>query len=282
MKNLKRSVFLLVAALCLLAACNSEPGDDQPSVNLSALSPSALPSLEAGVTPITDQTEALALVKGAVDALPDALEMIRDLDDYDEEYSIRGHSVSRAVYSESIGPYEYHNDKNLVPGASVTGYYTGSHTINQKKNDEPSPGDSIVAVVDSKIELDLLDGITEDGVNVKGTIAEAVYVKTTLEYSEDGSIPYVFDINQQSVYALTVTDMTNNTGGRFILEFAVKGKLEMSFNLNDLIDDETTPDLSKLAITARLKGYDNNNTELFNIDIAEETDIFDHLKGLDF
>jgi hypothetical protein len=259
MKNFRRTVFLFGAALCLLAACSDDPGDDLPSVDLSVPSPSALPALAAEVKVVDSETEARALFMGAVASLPDVLQALKV--DADERFSIRGSSASRDVSSYSYGPFSYHNDKTLIPGASVTGYFKGSQT----------GGDYEESVVDAQFELDLLQGMTKDTIAVKGQIADAMYIKERAK----SIMSYEYDIDEKSVYALTVTDTAEKTGGRFILELAAKGKFEIDY-WNGVVD------FSGLNTAVTLKVYDNGHNELWNIDIdiTENSNIFNSLTGV--
>jgi hypothetical protein len=263
MKNLRRTVFLFGAALCLLAACADDPannpGDDPPSVDLSVPAPSALPALAAGIKLVDSETEARALFIGAVASLPDVFQALKV--DADERFSIRGSSASRAVSSYSYGPFNYHNDKTLISGMSVTGYFKGSQTS----------GDYEESVADAQFELDLLQGTTKDTIAVKGKIANAMYIKER----KKTIMSYEYDIDEKSVYALTVTDTAEKTGGRFIFELVAKGKFEIDYWNGDV-------DFSGLNTTVALKVYDDGHNELWNvdIDITENSDIFGSLTGV--
>jgi hypothetical protein len=267
MKNLKRTVFLFTAALCLLAACSDDPGnnpgDDLPSVNLSVPSPSALPALATGVTVVNSKDQALKLFEKAADPLMETMERIGKEDHEDNvNWSVRGNSASRRVDSYSFDPVVYRNDKTVIPGASVTGYVKGSMTTNFKNETaEPSPGDYTEFVEDAKFEIDLLEGITTTEVKVKGRLAAAVYVKMrmeTIESEREGNDTAISsDIDEKIMYALTVTDLASSTGGRFILEITAKGKVTM--------DSSSAPNLSGIKSTAILKVYGNDDAEVLAI-----------------
>jgi hypothetical protein len=277
MKNLKRSVCLLAAALGLFAACSPDPaGEDLPGADLTAPEPSALPLLADGVTLVATETEARGLFNAAFAGLPDVLEAFEAAHDEDQgddgEWSIRGGSASRAGYSESFGPYTYYNDTTLVPGASVTGYFKGSFKkYSENETGEPSPEDYTEEAVESQFELDLLEGITEDNVTVKGKIAVAIDNNKKI-YSDPLRVSAA--INQGMMYALAVTDTEDNIGGRFIFELGAWGAFE---------SDVLPPDISGMTgmnSTVTLKVYNNEDTEILDIDLKE--DILDYLEGLSF
>jgi hypothetical protein len=278
MKNLKRTAFLLGAALCLLAACSDDSGDDLPGVNLNAPSPSALPALADGVTVVADETAALALFGKAADPLMEATERIGGEDHEDNvNWSVRGNSASRGVSSYAFDPIVYRNDKTVIPGASVTGYVKGSFKSYSKddKAEDPSPGDYTEFMEDAKFEVDLLEGWTADDVEVKGRIASAVYVKMRMEtVASDTDWGYdtavSSDIDEKIMYALTITDLANHTGGRFILEITAKGKVTM--------DWWGEPDgFSGIDCTATLKVYDNDDAEVLAITLDAD-DIGNYLQ----
>jgi hypothetical protein len=261
-----------MASFCLLAACSDDPGEDLPRVNLTAPSPSALPALADNVEVVAEKEQALKLFEQAVGKLPDVLSAMES--DADEKYSVGGNSAARYVY----GPFTFHNNKDLIAGASVTGYIKGSQT----------GGDYEESVVDSRFEVDLLDGITEGDINVKGRIASAMYIKIRNEsvLPDDESpfpsfeISFYYDIDEKSFYALTVTDTANKIGGKFILELTAKGNF--IFNFGDMFDGNA-PDFSNLDTMAKLKVYDKENNELWSIDmdITKNSDIFNSLMGIE-
>jgi hypothetical protein len=275
MRNCKVSVLLFVAALCLFSACSAEPKDDGlPSVDVSAPGPSDLPALAADVSPVDSKKQALDLFGRAVAKLPDVMEALdKSGGEYDGDLSVRGSSAARFAYSQDIGPYEYHNDKTIIPGASVTGYFKGNFKMVQKNDEKPSPGDYVETYTDSQFEVDLLKGMIKDGISIKGRIAAAVEVTMRMTNgSDDFSIAYTID--EKMVYALTVTDTVKNVGGKFILELAAKGKFE-----SDPGNVSGKPDLSGLNIRATLEVYNEDNEKLYAIDLKEEGDILDYLTG---
>jgi hypothetical protein len=281
MKNLKGFVFLLAAALCLLAACSSDSGGEElPSVNLIPPKPSALPALAADVTVVGEKEQALALFETAVGPLMEAMELIGE-DEGGEgdggEWSVRGNSASRGLFSYSSDPIVYHNDKTVIPGASVTGYITGSYKSYSKYDeaDDPSPGDYMEIVENAQLEVTLLEGKITDGIDVKGRLASKVYVKMRMETkSGNDALGYdtamSSDINEQLMYALTITDTVEKTGGKFIFNLTAKGHVDMDFG------DYDDPDLSGITVTATLKVYDNDNQEVCSIELDND-DIFNYL-----
>jgi hypothetical protein len=259
MKNLKRTLVLFGAALCLFAACNNDSGEDLPGVNLRAPSPSALPVLAAGTTVVTDKTAALELLAKAVDPLMGAMGEIGGKDE--EKWQVKGNAASRGLFSYQSDPIVYRNDKKVIPGAAVTGYVKGSFKSYSKDDDAEklSPGDYTEVVEDAKFEVDLLEGTPAGDFKVEGRFASEAYVKMKIEIipsdNEQGYDTAISsDIDEKLMYALAITDGAKNTGGRFILALSAKGKVGMDFG--------SEADLSNLNITATLRVYNNDNIEL--------------------